>query len=454
MMRAIPHPESEAAADAVRPTRAAWIALLWMAAANVFATLDRNGFVVLLEPMKLDLKATDTEMGFLAGMAFVAFNFLFGIPISRLVDVGVRRTILAASVIAWSIVTGFCSLAASVLQMGFARAGLGVAETAGVPACLSMIADYFPRASRHRAVAVFQSLGLLAPVLGVPVIALLSGRYGWRTAIFVPGVIGLLLGLAIWIFLQEPLRGRFDSEPANATKAPFREMLEMVFANKSLVCVLASHTFAAAAIGVIVTWIGPLVIRVHGFSMAAFGTLVVGVNVFVVMGSLASGWICSSLVARKGDDRWVVGFSAAACLLAFPLSIAWLNATATGFFLVLYILAQVIAYSRIAPTLTLSSDLSPGRARGLTASLMIGGANLVGSGLAPMLTGMISDRLSHTRGAAEGLRLALLYTIPLYQVMAGVFALLALAFMRRAPAAAAGRQYMKGGKLHKAEEIG
>jgi len=132
----------------------------------------------------------------------------------------------------------------------------------------------------------------------------------------------------------------------------------------------------------------------------------------------------------------VVGFSAGACLLAFPLSVAWLDATATGLFSTLYILAQVVLYSRNAPTLTLSSDLAPTGARGLTAALMIGGANLIGSGLAPMLTGMISDRLSHTHGAADGIRLALLYTIPLYQVLAGVFALLALAFMRRAPAAA------------------
>lgn len=428
--------ESEAAGAAGRPTRAAWIALLWMAGANIFATVDRNGFVVLLEPMKLDLKATDTEMGFLAGMAFVAFNFLFGIPISRWVDTGVRRTILAVSVIAWSIVTGFCSLSATVFQMGFARAGLGVAETAGVPACLSMIADYFPRGSRHRAVAIFQALGMLAPIIGVPVIALLSARYGWRTAIFVPGVIGLLLGLAIWIFMKEPVRGQFDSEPENVAKASFRDMLGMVFANKSLVCVLASHTFAAAAMGVIVTWIGPLVIRVHGFSMAAFGALVVGVNVFVMIGSLAGGWICSSLVARKGDDRWVIGFSAGTCLIAFSLSMVWLETTATGLFLTLYVLAQVVFYSRNAPSLTLSSDLAPNRARALTAALMIGGANLIGSGLAPMLTGMISDRLSSSHGAADGIRLALLYTVPVYQVLAGAFALLALAFMRRAPVAA------------------
>ena len=430
--------ESEAAGGAARPTRAAWIALLWMAAANIFATLDRNGFVVLLEPMKRDLKATDTEMGFLAGMAFVAFNFLFGIPISRLVDVGVRRTILAVSVIAWSIVTGFCSLSASVFQMGFARAGLGIAETAGVPACLSMIADYFPGASRHRAVAIFQSLGLLAPVFGVPVIALLSGRYGWRTAIFVPGIIGLLLGPAIWIFMKEPARGQFDSEPRNTRKAPFRETLGMVLANESLVCVFISHAFAAAAMGVIVTWLGPLVIRTHGFSMAAFGTLVVVVNIFVVIGSLAGGWICSSLVARTGDNRWVAGFSAGACMLAFPLAVAWLDTTATALSLTLYVLAQVALYSRIAPTLTLSSDLAPSRARGLTAAFMVGGANLFGSGLAPILTGMISDRLSPTLGAADGIRLALLYTVPLYQILAGAFALLALGFMRRAPTVAEG----------------
>ena len=47
---------------------------------NVFNFIDRQILAILLEPIKADLGATDSAMGFLTGIAFALFYTVAGIP--------------------------------------------------------------------------------------------------------------------------------------------------------------------------------------------------------------------------------------------------------------------------------------------------------------------------------------------------------------------------------------
>ena len=60
-----------------------------------FNFIDRQILAILLDPIKADLGASDTQMGFLSGLAFALFYTVAGIPIARWADRGVRRTIIA-----------------------------------------------------------------------------------------------------------------------------------------------------------------------------------------------------------------------------------------------------------------------------------------------------------------------------------------------------------------------
>ena len=77
----------------------------------VFNLLDRNILAILLEPIKEELGASDTAMGFLTGFAFAVFYSFAGIPIARLADRGVRRSIIAAGLAGWSVMTALCGRA-------------------------------------------------------------------------------------------------------------------------------------------------------------------------------------------------------------------------------------------------------------------------------------------------------------------------------------------------------
>ena len=46
--------------------------------------VDRTILSILLEPIKLELTLTDTQLGFLGGLAFAVFYTFLGIPIAML----------------------------------------------------------------------------------------------------------------------------------------------------------------------------------------------------------------------------------------------------------------------------------------------------------------------------------------------------------------------------------
>ena len=71
----------------------------------VFSLLDRNILSILLVDIQKELRASDTQMGFLAGMAFAVTNALAGIPLARLADRRSRRNIVALGLAAWSLLT-------------------------------------------------------------------------------------------------------------------------------------------------------------------------------------------------------------------------------------------------------------------------------------------------------------------------------------------------------------
>ena len=83
-----------------KPTR--YVAVLFLVSTVSF--MDRQILAILLEPIKNDLRASDTEMGLLTGFAFVLFFALASVPIARAADRYSRRNIIALALTFWSVI--------------------------------------------------------------------------------------------------------------------------------------------------------------------------------------------------------------------------------------------------------------------------------------------------------------------------------------------------------------
>ena len=154
----------------------------------VFNYLDRYVLTILVEPIKAELGVSDAWMGFLIGPAFAVFYTGLGVPVARLADRHVRRSIVAAGGFAvWSAFTGLSGFARGALELTLARIGVGVGEAAGAAPSHSLLSDYFPPERRAQALAVFQTASTSASSWASPWAACSSRRSAgagpsWRSA--------------------------------------------------------------------------------------------------------------------------------------------------------------------------------------------------------------------------------------------------------------------------------
>src|SRR5690348_1471595 len=101
--------------------------------------LDRQIVTILAEPLKQDLRLSDTQLGLLTGLAFGLVYCGVGVPLARLADRFNRVWIIAGSLAVWSVCTILCGRAAGFPSMVAARVGVGVGEAGAAPASMALI---------------------------------------------------------------------------------------------------------------------------------------------------------------------------------------------------------------------------------------------------------------------------------------------------------------------------
>src|SRR6266852_4948977 len=118
--------------------------------------MDRGLIMLLLQPIKEDLHLSDTQLGFLTGIAFALFYATLGLPIARWADRGNRATITSVAIALWGVTVMLCLFVGNFVQLVFARVAAAVGESGCMPPTYSLVGDYFPTsAERTRAMSVY-----------------------------------------------------------------------------------------------------------------------------------------------------------------------------------------------------------------------------------------------------------------------------------------------------------
>ena len=150
--------------DGQRSDKQRWYTLALLVLIYTSSHVDRQIMGILLEPIRTELGATDTQMGFLIGLTFALFYATLGLPIAMLADRGNRRNIITWAITIWSGMTVLCGYAQNFFQLALARIGVGVGEAGSSPPSHSMISDLFPPSERGTAMGLYAlgvNLGLL-----------------------------------------------------------------------------------------------------------------------------------------------------------------------------------------------------------------------------------------------------------------------------------------------------
>lgn len=375
--------------------------------------IDRQILSILLDPIKQDLGASDTAMGFLTGFAFAIFYTTFGIPIARWADHGTRRSIMALGLALWSAMTAVCGLAQSFVQLALARIGVGVGEAACSPPAHSLISDYFPPEQRVTAFSVYNFGIPIGVMLGYLAGGWIVEVFDWRVAFFVAGVPGLFLALVLRFTVREPPRGM--SEPVSPTAAvetgdtSLADVLRFMFSLRTFVLISIASGFSAFASYGFGSWVPAFLGRVHGMGSGEIGTWIgLESGIGGVLGLFLTGLLADRLGRR--DPRWYLWICAGSIAVYVPFTIAFLLLADPTWALLSYFVPCALSSVYLAPTLALTHQLVGLRMRAVASAISMFILNLIGMGLGPQAVGILSDVLAPEYGD-ESLRWSLLVVL-------------------------------------------
>ena len=413
------------------------LSLALLALVYVFSYIDRQVISILIEPIKQEFGASDSQIGLLTGLAFGLLYAALGVPVGKLADRYNRRAIVAVACGLWSLATMACGFAGHFWQLLLARMSVAVGEAGGMAPSISLVSDLYPPKQRSLMISLFMMGPHFGVLIGLALGGWIAQHYGWRATFVWFGAPGLLLAALVFWLVREPRRGGFDEVPAAAkgVLAPAESLWTQVrrllaitaFRRLALACGLAG--VAGYGYGV---WTPSFLVRTHGLSIAQAGLLFgVASGVGAVAGALGSGWLCDRLVAR--DVRWQLGLPMLGVLASIPCALAFFMWPTTGLWMlgslkVPHAMAFAMAFGFFAswwPSLSYSatSHMVGSNERSVAAALLNFFVTLFGVGAGPLVTGVVSDLLTPMFGV-QALRWSL---VGVMLLMLPTAALLALA---------------------------
>ena len=382
-------------------------ALFILVLAYTSSHVDRNIVGILIEPLKADLLLSDTQLGFLSGIAFALFYATLGIPIAIFADRSNRRNIIAWSIAIWSAMTALCGMANNFWQLALARIGVGIGEAGSSPPSHSMIADLYPKEKRSSAMSIYALGVYLGIMIGFIVGGFVAEWWGWRAAFFVVGLPGILIALLVRFTMVEPPRGFADGvKPPPLGKVNIKAGFAVLWRVRTTRHVVLGVSLTALVGYGTIVWNPAFLIRSHGLTPGQVG-LFLGPLMGIVggLGAWIGGMLADKLAARDASwNAWIVGL---AKLIAIPFIVAFYMIDSTFWALVVYCPAVFLGAFYLGPSFAMIQSLTPLRSRALASAIMLLVLNLVGLGLGPQLIGIVSDMVSGTFGT-DSLRYALI----------------------------------------------
>jgi ACS family hexuronate transporter-like MFS transporter len=370
-----------------------WVicALLFFAATINY--LDRQ----VIATLKGDLQRAGVwdEIGY----SWVVFTFQAAYAIGlllagRVMDrLGTRKG-FSLSVLFWSVAAMAHALVSSVTGFAAARFALGLGESGNFPAAIKTVAEWFPRKERALATGIFNAgtnVGILFAAAMVPPITL---KYGWRWAFVVTGLVGFVW-LLFWLLLyrrpeEHPRLSKAElayiqSDPSEpVTQIPWKRLLP-------------HRQTWAFAIGKFMTdpiwwiylfWLPDFLNKTYKIDLKNIGLPLIVVYLIADVGSIAGGWLSSSMIKRGVSVNRARKTAMLICAIAVVPIVFAAKASNVWVAVLLVGLAAAAHQGWSANLFTTASDMFPRRAIGSVVG--IGGmAGAIGGMLISKVVGNI-----------------------------------------------------------------
>ena len=278
---------------------------------------DRAILSILAQPIKEDLKLTDTELGMLQGLGFAILYSLLGLPIGWLAERVNRRNLIAVCVAIWSLMTSACGFAGSFGALLLGRVGVGIGEAGFQPPTSSLVADHFKSDRRGTVMAIILLGAPLGFLVGQSLGGWVASVWGWRVAFFALGVPGVIAAFITWLTLREPPRGLAEGRVVALAAPTFKEAFVTLWSKPTFRHLLVGFVVGGFAMNAVAQFVLPFYLRSFGMSLATAGVLFGAISFSSNGLGMLVGGLGFDRLSRR-DARWPLWGPAMMLVLATP----------------------------------------------------------------------------------------------------------------------------------------
>lgn len=286
------------------------VGMLWFVC--FFNYADRQSIFSVFPVLGKEFGFDKFQLG-LIGSAFM-WVYAAGAPVAGFIGDRVRRKdLILGGCLFWSFVTVMTGWCSKLWHFVTVRALEGMGETFYFPASMSLVSDYHGKKTRSRALAFHQSSVYLGTIAGSWLGAWFAEKHGWRVGFWFFGGAGMLLALALYKFLREPVRGEADIAELAAhgvvTGQPLsvRETARAVFRSPTALVLMTVFMGANFVATIFLTWTPTFLVEKFGFKLTSAG---LSGSIFIHLASALSvpigGFLADSFARRLAGGRMLV----------------------------------------------------------------------------------------------------------------------------------------------------
>lgn len=260
-----------------------------LALGYIMSQFYRAFLAVLADDLSRDLGATPTELSLASGAWFVMFalaQFPVGIWLDRF---GPRRMTAALFTLGAGGGVLWLALATTPEHLIAAMGLIGIGCSPVLMAPIFIFAKAFQAIRFGLLSAWFVAVGSVGNVAGAMPLELLATQFGWRSVMFGLFVLTIAIGLAIYLFVKDPVQETTSDNPSD--RGSFLTLLKLRALWPIFPIMAVAYAIPAGLRGY---WIAPYLSGVYGLDSAAIGTLTLWMALAMIAGSIAYGPL----------DRW------------------------------------------------------------------------------------------------------------------------------------------------------
>jgi ACS family hexuronate transporter-like MFS transporter len=308
---------------AVRPavSRIRWTVCALLFFATTINYVDRQVLSMLAKTLETSIGWNSIEYSNIT-TAFTTAYAISMLGAGRLLDKFGTRIGFAIAVAVWSVAAMAHAAAATAFTFGIARVFLGVGEAANFPACIKTVAEWFPKKERASATGLFNAGANVGAIVAPLTVPWLAAKYGWQAAFIATGALGFVW-LAAWLLMY--------SSPQEHSRVSAGELALIEsdppdkVAKYDWMRLLPKKQTWAFAMGKFLTdpvwwfylfWLPKYLQETFGLTLNQIVVPTLVVYNASTIGSVAGGWLSSSLIKRG----WAINAARKTAMLACALA--------------------------------------------------------------------------------------------------------------------------------------